>query len=112
MSIPHDDLLAQSGTSFQTEQAIREVRYGDGYGQRAVDGLNSLRKVGSLSWIPLSKSERDDIQAFWLSVGVVESFDWSAPDDTPRKWRFTTGITESNIGDKYMLSVSVQEEFE
>ena len=44
MTIPHVELLSQNGTSFNTAQSILEVQYGDGYGQRAEDGLNALRK--------------------------------------------------------------------
>lgn len=112
MSIPHDDLLSQGGTSFNTAQSILEVQYGDGYGQRAEDGLNSLRKQGVLAWIPLTQTERDAIHEHWNSVGVVRTFSWAAPDDIERRWRYTDGINESNAGDKYILSVSVREEFE
>ena len=112
MTIPHHELLSQNGTSFNTAQSILEVQYGDGYGQRAEDGLNALRKQGVLVWIPLSQTERDDIHNHWDSVGVVETFSWSAPDDIERRWRYTDGINETNSGDKYILSVSVREEFE
>lgn len=112
MSIPHDDLFSQRGTSFSTAQSILEVQYGDGYGQRAEDGLNALRKQGVLSWIPLSQSERDDVQTHWAAFGVVQTFSWAAPNDIERRWRYTDGINETNSGDKYILSVSVREEFE
>lgn len=112
MTLPHSDILSQSGTSFATEQSILEVQYGDGYGQRASDGLNDMRKTGVLTWIPLTKSERDDIHTFWTLRGVVHTFQWAAPNDIERTWRFTDGLNESSSGDKYILSVPVKEEFE
>lgn len=111
MSIPHDDLLSQN-TTFQTVQSIKEVRFGDGYGQRAEDGINNKRKVGTLLWIPLSKEDFDDIDEFWNQVGVVRTFLWASPDDIERHWRFTDGLSVANVGDKYLVSVSAQEEFE
>lgn len=111
MSLPQDELLSQDCT-FRTDQSIRMIQYGDGYNQRGEDGFNSLRRVGSLSWIPLTLAERDEVQLFWTQNGVVQTWVWTAPDDIERVWRFTNGINESNAGDKYFLSVEVQEEFE
>ncbi|WP_394239867.1 phage tail protein [Vibrio astriarenae] len=110
--IPHDDLFSQGGTSFASVQSIREVKYGDGYGQRGVDGLNSIVRTGSITWIPLTLEERNEVHAHWDSVGVVLSFDWAAPNDIERRWRYTDGLSEDNIGDKYILSVTVEEVFE
>lgn len=112
MSIPHDNLLSQGGTSFNTAQSILEVQYGDGYGQRAEDGLNSLRRQGSLAWIPLTQEQRDSVHSHWVNVGVVETFSWTAPNDIERRWRYASGINETSVGDKFLLSVSVREEFE
>ncbi|CAH6842529.1 hypothetical protein FCV55_06205 [Vibrio sp. F13] len=111
MSLPHDDLLSQD-SAFQSNQSILMIQYGDGYGQRAEDGLNNMRQVGSLIWIPLSLAERDDIQNFWLLHGAVTTWPWAAPNDIERLWRFTGGISENNVGDKYLLRVEVTEEFE
>ncbi|CDU05802.1 putative Minor tail protein M [Vibrio coralliirubri] len=111
MSLPHNDLLSQN-SSFQTSQSMLMIQYGDGYGQRAEDGLNNTRQIGSLVWIPLSLSERDDIQSFWRESGAVRTWLWTAPNDTERLWRFSGGISENNVGDKYLLTVEVTEEFE
>ncbi|PME16782.1 hypothetical protein BCV44_13345 [Vibrio cyclitrophicus] len=111
MSLPHDDLLSQN-SGFVTNQSMLMIQYGDGYGQRAEDGLNNKRQIGSLTWIPLSLSERDDIQEFWQLHGAVTTWPWTAPNDVERLWRFTGGISENNAGDKYLLSVEIAEEFE
>ncbi|CAH7340692.1 putative Minor tail protein M [Vibrio chagasii] len=111
MSLPHADLLSQN-SSFQTSQSMLMIQYGDGYGQRAEDGLNNTRQTGSLIWIPLSLSERDDIQSFWQENGAVKTWLWTAPNDIERLWRFSGGISENNVGDKYLLTVGVTEEFE
>lgn len=111
MSLPHDDLLSQD-SAFQANQSMLMIQYGDGYGQRAEDGLNNIRQMGSLIWIPLSLAERDDIQNFWLLHGAVTTWPWTAPNDIERLWRFTGGISENNVGDKYLLRVEVTEEFE
>lgn len=108
--IPHDDLLSQSST-FSTNQRIREVKYGDGFGQRTPDGLNDKRREAQISWIPLTLQERNDVHEFWNQVGVYQSFLWAAPNDVERRWRFSAGISEGNTGDLYVLSTSLTEEF-
>lgn len=54
--------------------------FGDGYTQRAADGLNSNPLELELTWNELTKVERDEIVDFFTARGGFESFTWQEPD--------------------------------
>lgn len=57
---------------------IRSSAFGDGYEQRVPDGINSISKKWSLSFVgPIAYI--DAIDAFLEARGGHESFDWTDP---------------------------------
>jgi len=69
------------------KQATKEVNrkvlfqaFGDGYEQRAVDGINASREKFSLSYSGRSKEEIDDLIAFLDSKKGVIAFTLTMPD--------------------------------
>lgn len=72
----------QSGQ--QVEYRIRRVDFGDGYAQRAGDGINTDKRVWTLEWAALLPAECDAIVAFLTARGGHESFLYTVPGDVQR----------------------------
>ncbi len=67
------------GTSRQTNFRPLEAQFGDGYAQRAEDGLNSVARVFAVSWSRLKVADADIVEAFLAARGGVEPFLWTPP---------------------------------
>ncbi len=76
------------GSQRRTTARILEAQFGDGYSQRAGDGLNSVEDAFSLVWNALSEAEADTITDFFEARGGWEAFDWTPPGEVAaRKFR-------------------------
>lgn len=71
--------------SQSVEPRVRKVQFGDGYMQRAADGINTHVRIWNLNFKGI-ESEIDDIEAFLQSEGGSASFDWTPPTGTAGKW--------------------------
>jgi phage-related protein len=91
------------GLSRQVTARTLDAGFGDGYTQRAGDGLNTIPRVLSLSWDMLEPTDADDIEAFFVAQAGYRKFDWTDPrDGSPgqficRTWTRTspTGMTDA-----------------
>ena len=79
------------------EPRIREAKFGDGYSQRAQDGLNADMETLPLSFTGRVKSEIVAIDAFLQNKGAVTSFTFVSPLD---------GVTKSYICKKWSPRVN------
>ena len=70
------------GTDFR----ILEATFGDGYSQRAADGLNSTKITWNLIWEVRTDADIAIINDFLVDKLGFEHFLWTAPNDTERKW--------------------------
>ena len=59
---------------------VRTAKFGDGYEQRASIGINNVSREYSLSFSNRSKTEVDDIIAFFESKNGVTAFNFTIPD--------------------------------
>lgn len=81
----------------------RRSSFGDGYTQRAGDGINTRLRKFSVTWNLLSLEEIEEIEAFLDARDGHEAFFWTPPrETTPRKYicesysrGYTTGIHDS-----------------
>lgn len=58
---------------------VKQAKFGDGYIQRAADGINVNPASFSLTFTGRSDGERAAVVAFLDARGGVESFDWTPP---------------------------------
>ena len=68
------------------EPRKREAKFGDGYSQRAQDGLNADMATWSLRFSGRSKAEGEAIDTFLQTQGGVTAFDWTPPGGAATKW--------------------------
>ena len=59
---------------------VLTAKFGDGYEQRIVDGINNIEETFAISFVNRSKAEIDDITAFFESKGGATSFNYTIPD--------------------------------
>lgn len=74
--------------------AIRTAKFGDGYEQRVVDGINNIKESFSITLANRDKVESDDISAFFDSKGGATAFNFTIPDTNSTS--VTTGVTTTN----------------
>jgi phage-related protein len=58
---------------------ILQNKFGDGYSERAAQGLNNESQVWQLSWNNRPISDIDTIEAFIKAAGGYQSFYWTPP---------------------------------
>lgn len=72
-----------AGAAGEHEPSRRTVKFGDGYEQRAPNGINvDMAKWSSLSFSGRSAAEGAAIAAFLKARGGTESFTWTPPGGT------------------------------
>jgi phage-related protein len=82
------------GLTKESEPKIREVKFGDGYGQRTTFGLNQNPKTWPITWVNITNAEAAQIEAFLDARAVdCESFTWIQPDvEEQRTNRFANAV--------------------
>jgi phage-related protein len=74
---------------------VREVKFGDGYSQRTIMGINNIEESWSLKWANRSLPEANKILGFFEDKKGVESFDWY-PESFDQVIYTTSASTEGN----------------
>lgn len=95
-------ISASYGSAGTTDFRIREAPFGDGYSQRAADGLNSVRRIWTLTWENRPDADIATIYDFLIDKLGYEHFLWTAPDESsPRKWICKENIAKTPIAAGY-----------
>lgn len=104
-----DDRINQNSV-LQLDQRFLVANLGDFFEQRAGIGIDAFSDLWTLSIGPVDKSELDIFRNFWNIHGFVESFDWTAPEDSSqKKWVFNTKPNITNIAEHYFIEVDVRQ---
>lgn len=80
MPTPVFDWVESAGTSLTMQPRFGATQFGDGYEERAPDGLNPLKQRWSLQFRAVENAVADAITAFFSArVGGLglEGFDWT-----------------------------------
>jgi phage-related protein len=92
------------------------AKYGDGYIQRAGDGINKKREMWSLVFDNLTQTERDVLALFIDQVQMSDTIEWTAPgDSTEKKWVIDpeSEIVEvAKSADIYSITMSIMRVFD
>lgn len=75
------------GASRKQEARVLKAQFGDGYAQRASDGINNVVATYDLTWEDISRDDAKTLDDFLTARGGYESFDWTPPGEaSPKKW--------------------------
>ena len=75
-----DKVVPDKTLTKQSQPKVRTHKFGDGYEQRSVDGINNINESYSLSFTNRAKAEADDIIAFFDTKAGATAFDFTIPD--------------------------------
>ncbi len=96
----------KSDMEVTSQPSVREVRFGDGYSQRAPAGLNADLKTYNVS-LSVSRDEARSLEAFLAEQGGWKAFLWTPPY-AYREIKVTCAKWTSRVG---MLRVEFSAEF-
>lgn len=101
------------GTGGPITMQVRRAEFGDGYSQRARDGLNYVRRTVTLSWSALSAADLQTIVSFFKSLGGADSFTYMLPlESTQYTWTCATMTPTYVDGLIVALTAVIVEEFD
>ena len=75
-----DKVVPAKTLTKQSNPRVRIQKFGDGYEQRLVDGINNINETYSLTFANRAKEEADDIIAFFDTKAGATAFDFTIPD--------------------------------
>ena len=110
-------LPLQSELSAQPEgeTAFRtiSVQYGNGYEQRAKDGINSSKTTWGVTWAAITLAQYTTVVAALEAAGGVDYFLWKAPGDTTtKKWKVLSYIRGHSDGEWYYVNASLEQVYD
>lgn len=70
------------GLNKSNSPRVLQVQFGDGYSQRAEDGINNLPTTWDVTWDVLSVADADTIETFFNDRAGAESFDYQFPNES------------------------------
>ena len=97
-----------------TEQPrVLTARFGDGYEQTTLDGLNTDNQSLTISWSPITDTEKDIIISFLRERGATKLFEFTLPDETePKLWRCPNWSRRSVAAGYWSVQATFERRFE
>ena len=74
------------GANKKLTPKINSISFGDGYEQRARNGLNTNPQTWELTFSNRTDTEAGDIDSFLTARGGAESFDWTPYNESAGKY--------------------------
>lgn len=96
-----------------TSYRVKRVDFGDGYAQRAKDGLNTVRQQWRLVWERIPDTLAEELRVFFNTRAGVEAIEWTPFNQlTELKWT-AAGFTSKPVGANIStVSVTLTQEFD
>jgi len=92
---------------------ILETKFGDGYRQRAGNGINTIGEVYNAGWHNITTAEKNIIRDFLVARGGWDAFTWTAPGDTASsKWTSVSWRETPLGGDHWNFTAVFIKEFD
>jgi phage-related protein len=99
MTLPLPNKLADNQCSKRRLPRTLLAQFGDGYSQRAPDGINNIVDEWDITWIPLNHTDKNTVTQALDQVGGWGVLTWTPPGDTSsKKFIMTNGYTLRPIG--------------
>ena len=111
-ALPLAALISQS-SSASTEFRVIKAQYGNGYSQRAPDGINNSVGSWDLAWDNITAAEFGVITAAFEQARGADYFTWLAPGDlVTKRWIVAKYTKAAMSGDIYSVSANLQQVFD
>lgn len=104
--------IPDQGVSTETSAKVRRAQFGDGYAQRAPDGLNSVREVWSVQFTLRTKAEINAIDDFLRAAKGSTAFDWVTPKGGSGRYTCETWTPAYVHDGDCSLTATFQQEFD
>ena len=75
-----------NGVSYDLKPNVRQIKFGDGYEQRAANGINTMAKNWNLKFSLRSDAEMSAIVAFLEAQAGATSFTWTDINGSTNKY--------------------------
>jgi phage-related protein len=114
-ALPLPDKIAQGSAKVNVVPRIITAEFGDGYSQRAADGINNLPETVEVRWIPVLKTDKDTIVNALNATGGWDYLTWTPPaESTAKKYVMTPeGYSVELISGKYyVVSVMLRQVYD
>ena len=111
-ALPFQDKISQQSTA-SSEYRVSAVKYGNGYEQRAQDGINSKVDKWAITWINLNATDYASLISSLDSSYGTDYFNWTAfGDSTSKKWVIDGAVTKRALsGSYYSVSCPFRQDF-
>lgn len=111
-ALPLSTAISQAssgGTEFRSIETV----YGNGYSQRAPDGINNSVASWEVSWENVTADEFSTITTAIEAAKGVDYFTWQAPGDAAsKKWVVGKYSKQAMSGNIYTVSCSLKQVFD
>ena len=111
-ALPFASLISQSSQA-KTSYKIIEVKYGNGYSQRAGDGFNNAQASWNVAWENIDSSTFTSLINALDSAGGVDYFTWLAPGDlVTKKFIIKEHSRSALAGSVFAVSATLEQCFD
>lgn len=101
-----------SSSPCQVEARVLKSDFGDGYVQKAGDGINSIRRTWPLTWSNITNAEAKTITDFLEAKGGYTPFYWTPPrTTTPLKWTCAAWTSFPNDANRMDVTATFIQDF-
>lgn len=95
-----------------TKPAVKALKFGDGYEQRARYGMNNTPRSFNVTFGQRTTAEADAIEAFFAATGGADSFDWTPPFGAAGKFKVMDWTRTIEAGNVETITAVFDEVFE
>jgi phage-related protein len=101
------------GAEIQTNLSLLEATLGDGYTQRAKNGINNVASTLPLTYTNITGAERDILINFCIAHSAGQAIYYQLADEgTPRKWYIKNYKRTKVAYDVFNVTINLQECFD
>jgi phage-related protein len=112
VALPLTTFISQDSQATRDYKII-ETKYGNGYSQRAADGINSIQDSWNVTWNNLSSSEFSTVLTALDTTKGSDYLTWTAPGDGASKKYICRKVTKRALaGNLYSVSAELQQVFD
>ena len=107
-ALPLTNKISDQSTKSYSYKTL-SAGYGDGYSQRANDGINNKVETWTVKYVPLLQADRNTVMTVFDTVQGVDYVTWTPPGDSTSKKYVIVGVNESYNTIYFILTVSLMQ---